>query len=387
MTMTPSSKDTESILNGQAASDTFRAFVQEQVRQAIRATFIDILEEEVSQFIGAGRYERAQGRRDHRAGHRTRTLGTTAGVIDDLPVPRTRGGFHTQLFERYQRRMAEVDTLMREMFVGGVSQQAVGAVVEQVTGTPASASTVSRVFHTLEAEFATWQKRQLPKRYVYVFADGTYFSVIYDGEGQKMPVLALIGITSEGQREVITFTTGECENQGAWENLLADIKARGVEEVDLWVTDGHQAMLNAIALKFPSSKRQRCVVHKMENILSHVPEKQREAVRVELRAIFYQKSRIQADQMTAAFIEKYRTLYPSAISCLERDWEACLTFYGFPELHWKNIRTSNSIERLFEEVKKRSKKMASAFRNEGSCLLLFYAVIRGVRFRKLRMPD
>lgn len=384
--MTPSPKDTESALDGQVARETFHAFVQEQVRQAIRATFIDILEEEVSQFIGARRYERTAERRDQRAGHRTRALGTTAGVIDDLPVPRTRGGFHTQLFERYRRRMTEVDTLMRDMFVGGVSQQSVGTLVEKVTGTPASASTVSRVFHTLEAEFATWQKRQLPKRYVYAFADGTYFSVIYDGEGQKMPILALIGITSEGQREVIAFTTGERENQGAWENLLADIKARGVETVDLWVTDGHQAMLNAIALKFPSSKRQRCVVHKMENILSHVPEKQREAVRVELRAIFYQKSRAQADQMTAAFIEKYRTLYPSAISCLERDWEACLTFYSFPELHWKNIRTSNCIERLFEEVKKRSKKMASAFRNEGSCLLLFYAVIRGVRFRKLRMP-
>jgi transposase-like protein len=384
--MAPSPKNTQFELDGQVASDTFRAFVQEQVRQAIRATFIAILEEEVSQFIGASRYERTPGRRDQRAGHRTRTRGTTAGVIDDLPVPRTRGGFHTQLFERYQRRMSEVDTLMREMVVGGVSQQQVGTVVEQVTGTPASASTVSRVFHTLEAEFATWQQRQLPKRYVYVFADGTSVSVIYDGAGQKMPILALIGIREDGQREVLAFTTGEREHQGAWENLLADMKARGVEEVDLWVTDGHQAMLNAIALKFASSKRQRCVVHKMEYILSHVPEKQREAVRVELRAIFYQKSRAQADQVAAAFIEKYRTLSPSAISCLERDWEACLTFYSFPELHWKNIRTSNSIERLFEAVKKRSKKMASAFRNKGSCLLLFYAVIRGVRFRKLRMP-
>lgn len=312
--MAPSPKNTQFELDGQVASDTFRAFVQEQVRQAIRATFIAILEEEVSQFIGASRYERTPGRRDQRAGHRTRTRGTTAGVIDDLPVPRTRGGFHTQLFERYQRRMSEVDTLMREMVVGGVSQQQVGTVVEQVTGTPASASTVSRVFHTLEAEFATWQQRQLPKRYVYVFADGTSVSVIYDGAGQKMPILALIGIREDGQREVLAFTTGEREHQGAWENLLADMKARGVEEVDLWVTDGHQAMLNAIALKFASSKRQRCVVHKMEYILSHVPEKQREAVRVELRAIFYQKSRVQADQVAAAFIEKYRTLSPSAIS-------------------------------------------------------------------------
>lgn len=384
--MTPSPKDTEPTLDGQVARATFRDFVQEQVRLAIRATFIDILEEEVSRFIGADRYERTPGRRDQRAGHRSRSIGTTAGVIDDLPVPRTRGGFHTQLFEHYQRRMPEVDGLIRDMFVGGVSQQQVGSVVEQLTGTAPSPSTVSRVFHSLEHEFAAWQKRPLPKRYVYAFADGTYFSVIYDGEGQKMPVLALIGIREDGQREVIAFTTGERENQGAWENLLSDIKDRGVETVDLWITDGHQAMLNAIARKFPTSKRQRCVRHKMENILSHVPEKRREAVREELRAIFYQKTRQQADQLAAAFKEKYWLDYPSALSCMERDWEACLTFYDYPEQHWANIRTSNIIERTFEEVKKRSKKMSAAFRNEGSCLLLFYAVVRALRFRKIRMP-
>src|SRR5919202_1809127 len=217
--MTPVIKDTQAELDRQAAHATFRAFVQEQVRQAIRATFIAILEQEVTQMIGADRYARTTTRCDQRAGHRSRTLGTTVGVIDDLPVPRTRGAFHTQLFERYQRRMTEVDTLLRDMFVGGVSQQTVGAVVEQVTGTPASPSTVSRVFHTLEAEFARWQKRTLPSRYVYVFADGTYFSVIYDGEGHKMPILALIGITVEGQREVIGFTSGERENQAAWEDL------------------------------------------------------------------------------------------------------------------------------------------------------------------------
>jgi len=385
--MTPSPKDTQPALDSQTAQATFRAFVQQQVRQAIRATFIDILEEEVTQFIGAGRYERTAARHDQRAGHRTRTIGTTAGVIDDLPVPRTRGGFHTQLFEHYQRRMAEVDTLVREMFIGGVSQQTVGTLVEHLSGNHPSPSTVSRVFHTLEGEFAEWQKRILPKRYIYAFADGTYFSVIYDGEGHKMPILALIGIRPDGQREVIAFTVGERENQGAWENLLADIKQRGVEAVDLWITDGHQAMLNAIELKFPSSKRQRCIKHKIDNILSHVPEKQREAVRVELRAIFYQKNRAKADQVAAGFKEKYRAIYPSAIACMERDWEACLTFYAYPETHWPNIRTSNIIERMFEEVKKRSKKMAAAFRNEGSCLLLFYAVVRTLRLRKIRMPE
>lgn len=384
--MTPSTPHTQPSLDRQVAHDTFRAFVQEQVRNAIRATFIDILEEEVTQFVGADRYERTETRRDRRAGHRTRTLGTTAGVIDDLPVPRTRSGFHTQLFDHYQRRMREVDALMRDMFVSGVSQQTVGTGVEQVTGSAPSPSTVSRVFHTLEEEFAVWQQRKLPKRYVYAFADGTYFSVMYQGPGQKMPILALIGIGEDGQRELIAFTTGARENQAAWEDLLDDIKARGVEQIDLWVSDGHQAMLNAIALKLPTSKRQRCVRHKMENVLSHVPEKQRAAVRAELRAIFYQSSRAQAEQVTAAFSVKYEQHYPSAIACLKRDWEACLTFYDYPEQHWVSMRTSNVIERMFEEVKKRRKKMAAAFRNEGSCLRLFYAVVRSLRFRKIRMP-
>ncbi len=317
--MTPRFKDTQSALDGQAAQATFHAFVQQHVRLAIRATFMDILDEEVTQFIGADRYERTAARRDQRAGHRSRTLGTTVGMIEDLPVPRTRGGFHTQLFDRYQRRMAEVDTLMRDMFVGGVSQQAVGTVVEQLTGQAPSPSTVSRVFHTLDAEFAAWQQRVLPTRYRYVFADGTYFSVIYEGTGHKMPIVALIGITPDGQREVIAFTTGERENQGAWENVLADIKARGVQTVDLWITDGHQAMLNAIAQKFPTAQRQRCVVHKMKNIESHIPEKHRTVIHEELRGIFYQPSRTQADQCAAAFMAKYRPHYPAAIACMERD--------------------------------------------------------------------
>jgi transposase-like protein len=298
------------------------------------------------------------------------------------------------LFDSYQRRMAELDELMSQMFVGGVSQAKVGQVVEGLTGTAPSASTVSRVFHGLDDEFAAWKRRDLPARYQYVYGDGTYFTVIYEQDGQsaghKTPILALIGITPEGRREVIAFTVGERENQLAWEGLFDDVKSRGVREIGLWISDGHQAMLNALAAKFPGVPRQRCIKHKMDNILAYVPEQQREAVRVELRAIFYQDNRTQAEQVTAAFIEKYRAVYPSAIECLHRDWMACLTFYAFhafPKTHWARIRTSNVIERMFEEVKKRSKKMSAPFRNEGSCLLLFYAVVRSLKFQNVVMQS
>jgi transposase-like protein len=370
-------------LRGAERQAEIHELLQEQMRLAIRHTLITVLEEEVNGFIQAALYQRTPERQDYRNGYYERDLVTSMGEIDALPVPRTRNGFRTQLFESYQRRQAELDEAICKMFVQGLSTGKVGDVIETLTGNHPSPSTVSRVFHTLEGEFENWKKRPLKAHYLYLFADGTYFSVIYDQEGCKMPILAVVGIDSEGKREVLAFCVGERENQRAWEDLFEQLKERGIESVDLWITDGHKAMLNAIEAKFPAAKRQRCVLHKMDNVLGYIPEKQQEQVRPELKAIFYQISREKADQELAAFIAKYEMIYPSATACLQRDLEACLTFYNFPEKHWKFIRTTNIIERLFGEVKKRSHKMAAAFRNENSCLLMFYAVIRSLKLRRI----
>ncbi len=371
---------------GNASQETFETMLREKLQEAVRTALISVLEAEVDAFIGAVRYERSDQRRDYRNGHYTRGLDTSLGHISDLAVPRTRAGYQTQLFERYHRRRSDLDQTIGEMFIGGVSQARVGEVIETLTGTKPSASTVSRVFHSLQSEYDQWKTRTLAEHYVYAFADGTYFSVIYNGEGCKMPILAVVGIAQTGEREVLAFRVGDRENEQAWKDLLDDLKGRGVKTIDLWVSDGNQAMLNAITKKFPDSARQRCVVHKMDNVLSYVPTKQQEALKPELKALFYQKDRQAADQAVAAFIEKYRGVYPTAVECLQRDLEACLTFYAYPKEHWKTIRTSNVIERLFGEVKRRSHKMAAAFRNEQSCLLLFYAVIRSLQFKKLTMP-
>jgi len=381
--MTPKRNHTLTQAERQA---TIHELLQEKMRLAIRHTLVTVLEEEVDNFIQAALYQRTPNRKDYRNGHYERDLVTTVGEIEDLAVPRTRSGFHTELFERYQRRQAELDESICAMFVGGVSTAGVGEVIEALTDTHPSPSTVSRVFHSLEEEFASWKKRELLAHYLYVFADGTYFSVIYDETGCKMPILAVIGIDENGKREVLAFTVGERENQKAWEDLLEDLQDRGVQTVDLWITDGNKAMLNAITLKFSTSQRQRCIKHKMDNVLGYIPEKQQDLVRPELKAIFYQTSREKADQEVAAFIAKYEKVYPTAVECLNRDLEACLTFYNFPQKHWKYIRTSNIIERLFGEVKKRTHKMAAAFRNENSCMLMFYAVIRSLKLRKITVP-
>ncbi len=381
--MTRQKNDTH---EGNESQAPFEMMLREKLQQAVRTALISVLEEEVAAFIGAVRYERSDQRRDYRNGHYTRSLDTSVGHINDLPVPRTRAGYQTQVFERYHRRRTDVDQTIGEMFIGGVSMTRVGEVVETLTGTKPSASTVSRVFHTLESEYEQWKTRKLSEHYVYAFADGTYFTVIYNGEGCKMPILAVVGIAETGERDVLAFRVGDRENEQAWKDLLDDLKGRGVKTIDLWVSDGNQAMLNAISKKFPDSARQRCVVHKMDNVLSYVPTKQQDQLKPELKALFYQKDRQAADQAVAAFIEKYEKVYPTAIACLQRDLEACLTFYAFPKEHWKTIRTNNVSERLFGEVKRRSHKMAAAFRNEGSCLLLFYAVIRSLHFNKLTMP-
>ena len=382
--MAPKPKDTQSVVFSQTE---FHASLQAAMRQAVRTTLVTILEEEVTQFIQATPYERSPLRRDRRNGHYTRDLDTTVGRVEALPVPRTRQGFQTQVFERYQRRQRAVDDSIGEMFIQGVSTAKVGQVLEQLNGLTPSPNIVSRVFHKLEDEFTAWKKRPLAEHYAYCFADGTYFSVIYNHDGCKMPILAVIGIGLDGTREVLGFSVGDRENQDAWEQLLDELKQRGVRQVDLWITDGNRAMLNALTAKFAQAKRQRCVKHKMDNVLSYVPQSQRDAVEPELKTIFYQDHRAQAEQSAAAFCAKYAKIYPTAVECLQRDLQACLTFYDFPSTHWKTIRTTNVIERLFEEVKKRSHKMNAAFRNEDSCLLLFYAVTRGLQFKKVRMPN
>lgn len=382
--MTPTSNHKRLGEEGQAMIEDL---LQERLRLAIKYTLVQVLAEEVDAFVNAAPYQRSPERRDERNGVYERDLGTSMGMIDDLPVPRTRQGFRTELFERYQRRQKELDEAICEMFVGGVSTARVGEVVETLSGAHLSASTVSRIFHSLDEEFEGWKSRPLQDHYLYVFADGTYFTVIYNKDGCQMPILAAIGIDETGKRDVLAFTVGERENQNAWEDLLENLKSRGVAQIDLWITDGNQSMINAIQNKFANSQRQRCIKHKIENILGYVPEKQQELVRPELKAIFYQDNQQKADQRAAAFIEKYTPIYPSAMDCLNRDWDTCLTFYNFPSQHWKFIRTTNVIERLFGEVKKRSHKMAAAFRNEHSCMLMFYAVIRSLKLRRITVPE
>src|SRR5438046_7768930 len=233
--MAPAAHDTRTA--GLSQTD-FQAYIRSELREAVRIALVSVLDAEVESLIGASRYERSPLRRDRRNGHYTRDLDTSVGRIEALAVPRTRRGHQTQVFERYKRRRPEVDQTIGEMFIRGVSTQGVGHILAQLNDTQPSASTVSRVFKTLDGEYQAWKTRPIATHYVYALADGTYFSVIYNDQGCKMPILAEIGIRPDGVREAWAFRVGDRENQAAWEDLLADLKARGVQQVDLWITDG-----------------------------------------------------------------------------------------------------------------------------------------------------
>lgn len=299
--MTPDPEHTESAVISQA---DFQALLRDKMCWAVRLLLNTVLDAEVEAFMGAAPYARTPTRQDYRNGRYERGLVTGIGPVT-LSVPRTRQGFTSQVFERYCRRQAELNQAIGEthalarsasVFVKGASTAPVGEIVETLTGVKPSPTTVSRIHQTLQAEFDAWKQRPLLAQYLYLFADGTYFTVIYDDEGQKTPVLAVIGITPTGTREVLAFITGDRENQQAWMDLLTDLQQRGLQSVGLWITDGNQAMLNALAAKFPETPRQRCVKHKLANVLNYVPQAHQAAVEPELKAIFYQTSRAKAEQ-------------------------------------------------------------------------------------------
>jgi len=331
--MAPNTEDTRP---PHLSQDEFAALLTAQLKDAVRFALTTILEAAVTALVGAWPYERSAARTDQRNGYYARDLATTVGRIEDLAVPRPRSGYQTQRFARYARRRPEVDTAIADMFVKGVSTRAVGAVLENLTGAAPAASSVARVFHTLASEYQAWKSRPLGERYAYLFAAGTYFTVIYEGAGGKMPILVVRGIQPSGAREVRGFAVGDRENQRAWEGVFEDLKRRGLKEGGLFITDGHQALLNALAAKFPAVARQRCIKHKLENVLAYLPKKHRDVVGAALKAIFYQESREEAAQLALAWREKYRREYPSAVECRWRDLDACLSCYSFPPEHGKS---------------------------------------------------
>lgn len=363
---------------------TFHQHLREQIRHAVQTVMEEIMREELTEFLGAAWGACTPERRGYRNGGYTRNLATSSGPIEDLHVPRDREGqFHTQAFERYSRYEPQVAEGLTQMFVAGVSTEKVGEVAQTLMGVAPSKSSVSRLNQSLTEQFETWRERSLAAHYRVVYLDGVHFTVRHGDKCDATIILTALGVDLEGSREVLALRACAEESKDGWRCLLQDLRTRGVAEIDLIVSDGHDGLLTAVASLFPVTLRQRCVVHKQRNVMNAIPHREQREVAAELAGIWKADSKEEALTNLSAFKGKYRKRYPEAVRSLCEDEEHLLTFYAFAQVMHRYIRTTNAIESFFSNVRQRTDQI-DTFTAETSCLTIVWAVMQDIRLPKIR---
>jgi transposase-like protein len=341
------------------------------------------MREELEHCIGASWGECTPTRRGYRNGFYTRDLVTPTGRIEDLKVPRDRAGeYQTQVFERYNRYEPEVAEALTQMFVSGTSTHKVGKVAEKLMGVTPSASAVSRLNQTLTEQYEAWRDRPLLGHYRVIYLDGIHFPVRHGTQTDATMILTALGVDLEGSREVLAFRASAEESKEGWCCLLQDLRTRGVSQIDLVVTDGHEGLLAAMADLFPSTPRQRCLIHKQRNVMSAIPKREQQEVMADLKGIWTQEKKEDALLNLAAFKAKYQKRYPEAVRSLIEDEAHLLTFYAFPQVMHRYIRSTNAIESLFSNVRRRTDQI-DAFTTETSCLTIVWAVMQDISLPKI----
>jgi len=351
--------------------------VIDEFRGPMLRSFVErALEIERDIHLGFASHRRGIPKEDSRNGYYTRDIELAVGVIEGLRVPRTRKGtFKTKLLRRYKRRQASVERLIRELFTRGISVRQVGEVLTPLLGIAPSHETVSRIAKELNEEVKKFKRRPLGDEYMYLMFDGITMKVKEAPGATKKVVLCAYGIKYDGKRELLSFQQERAESQGCWERMLNDLYRRGLEgkNLRLIVTDGGPGLLAALETVYPDVPKQRCWAHKLRNVSNHCRKRHEEECVSGARLIYLAQSR---DKAIAAFKEwraRWQEVEPTAVGCLTRDLEELLTVFRLPEDHRKMMRTTNLLERVFREVRRRTNPM-SCFTNAESCDRVIYAV-------------
>jgi transposase-like protein len=382
-TSTPNPTTASSSSSQKIVPQAFHQYLREQIRDAVKIVMEETMREELTLFLGAQWGEARPERKGYRNGSYTRDLATSSGRIEDLQVPRDREGqFHTQLFERYSRYEQQVADGLTEMFVSGTSTQKVGEVAETLMGVSPSKSSVSRLNRSLSEQFEDWRSRKLQGHWRLLYLDGIYLEVRHGDKVDPTVILTALGVDLEGNKDILAIRACAEESQDGWMCLLQDLRTRGVTEVDLILTDGHDGLLAAVSALFPATPRQRCLVHKQRNVMNAIPKRERDPIAAELNGIWNQPTKEQALTELAAFKGKYRERYPEAVRSLCEDEEHLLTFYDFPQTMHRHIRSTNTIESFFRNVRRRTNQI-DTFTTETSCLSIVWAVMQGIHLSKI----
>jgi transposase-like protein len=343
------------------------------LREIVRAVMQEMLEAEMTDALGAEKGERTVARLGYRSGYYTRTLVTRVGKLE-LRVPQDRGGrFSTELFERYQRSEQALVATLAEMYVQGVSTRKVKAITEELCGHSFSASAISAINKRLDESLEAFAKRPLEEPFPYLILDARYEKVREGGVVMSQAVLIAIGIDWDGRRQILAVEMANRESRSSWKDFLLGLRRRGLSGVEFVVADDHAGLRSAIREVLPETAFQRCYVHFLRNALDHLPRKADDDCLQELRWLYDRRSVEEARQDLAAWIAKWATRYPKLVGWVEETIEETLTFYRLPRQHHKHLKSTNMLERLNEEIRRRT-RVVRIFPNAEACLRLVRAL-------------
>lgn len=346
---------------------------KEFLRPLVEEVVQQVLEAEMDEAVGAQKGERTTNRLAYRSGYYSRTLITRVGKLE-LRVPQDRQGrFRTEVFERYQRSEKALVAALAEMYVQGVSTRKVKAITEELCGHEFSASAISRVNKNLDEELEKFAGRQLEEEYPYLILDARYEKVREDGVIHSRAVLIAIGINRDGRRGILAVDLANRESRTSWKDFLLELQKRGLSGVEFVVSDDHAGLKKAIREILHGAVWQRCYVHFLRNALDYLPRRGDDDCMMELRWIYDRRNVEEARRDLAGWLERWASKYPKLCDWVEGNIEETLSFYRLPCQHHKHMKSTNMLERLNEEIKRRT-HVVRIFPNESSCLRLVRAL-------------
>ena len=346
-----------------------------QLGRLLEAVLNQVLNAQVAEQLQAAPYERSEQRQGYRNGYKPRQLTTRVGALT-LLVPQVRDGqFSTDLFARYQRSEQALVLTLMEMVVNGVSTRKVARITEELCGTSFAKSTVSDLCKALDPLVTAWNERDLSgQRYPFVLVDALVVKVREGGRVRAVSALVATGVNEQGYREVLGLQIGDSESERTWMGFFTWLKGRGLTGVDLVVSDHHGGLVNAIRVQFQGASWQRCQTHLAANIADATPKALQEEVHARVRPIFDAPDEATARTLLAAFVADYQSQAPTAVATLERGFDDATAVLALPVPYRKRLRTTNGVEHLNEEIRRRE-RVIRIFPNRESVLRLVGALL------------
>jgi transposase-like protein len=367
--------------------------LSEALRLQMREFIAKLAFEEMTAVVGARPHERTDTRRGYRHGSEPREITTSFGKAQ-FHMPRAKlfvdnGGeveWQSTIIPRYSRRCRQVDAALLGLYFGGVNTRKIKqALRPMLRNAPISKSTVSRLIVQLKEYFEAWRKRSLVGQIMrYVYFDGICVRVRCGKRIESLPVLAAVGVRPNGEKVLLTLDLCGAESTQAWKSLIEDLSARGLRAPRLAIIDGNPGLTRALAETWPKTERQRCAVHKLRNLLEHAPKRLYDEIRQDFHAIVYADSYVLAGAAYDAFLRKWRRQCEGVARSLEEAGMELLTFYRYPQSQWKSLRTTNVIERINGEFRRRIKSQGS-FPSEQSVLVMLFGLVASgmIRLRRI----